>query len=280
MEQLFLTLVNQSIPAGWLVLAILLLRLLLRKSPKSVLVGMWALVGVRLVCPFSFQSVLSLIPRTAPLSVTPAPAVPAETVSLPPPVSGTPAVPPTTMPSVSPMPPQTAPQAAPDTAQLFLWAATVLWLVGIAAIAVYTLFSYRRLRHQVREAAFWQDNVWLCDQISTPFVLGVVRPRIYLPSRMDREDRPYVLAHEQAHLQRHDHWWKPLGFLLLTVYWFHPLLWAAYILLCRDVEMACDEKVIRQLGATAKRSYSEALIRCSAPGMCWQPARWPLGRGA
>jgi len=138
-------------------------------------------------------------------------------------------------------------------------------LAIIVAMVLYTVVSYFRIHRKVREAVPYQENIWLCDHIDTPFILGVVRPRIYLPSNMNEQDIEYVIAHEKAHLKRHDHWWKPLGFLLLTVYWFNPILWIAYILLCKDIELACDEKVIKDMGTEIKKPYSEALINCSVP---------------
>lgn len=227
MEAIFLKILNMSITASWLVLAVIVLRLLLKKAPKAISVFMWALVGIRLVCPFSFESILSLIPsaETIPENIiySDAPAI----------HSGIPLVNSTVNPIISE---NLAPDvgASVNPMQIIAFAATIVWVVGIVAMILYTVISYFRIHRKVREAVPYQDNIWLCDHIDTPFILGVIRPRIYLPSSMNEQDIEYVIAHEKAHLKRHDHWWKPLGFLLLTVYWFNPVLWIAYILLCKD----------------------------------------------
>ena len=146
------------------------------------------------------------------------------------------------------------------------WIAGWVWVLGMIAMAVYAAVSYLRLRRIVRVSMPAGEGVYLCDHIASPFILGIVRPRIYLPSELPQENWACILAHERAHLARRDHWWKPLGFLLLTVFWFQPLLWLAYILLCRDVEQACDEKVIQSLSESEKREYSQVLLECSVPG--------------
>lgn len=149
--------------------------------------------------------------------------------------------------------------------QVAVFVATVVWLAGIGIMLLYATISYWRICRRVREAMPLSKRVYLCDGISTPFILGILRPRIYLPSSLEEAQREYVIAHEQAHLQRRDHWWKPLGFALLTLYWFHPLLWVAYVVLCRDIEMACDERVIKDMSQEEKTAYSKTLLECSLP---------------
>ncbi len=258
MTNVFLHLFNMSITASWLALAVVLLRFCLKKAPKAITVVLWALVGVRLLCPFSVESVFSLIPsnETVPTDIlyTHTPTI----------QSGIPAV--NTI--VNPILSETLTPSATDSVnpmQVVTSIACAVWLIGIAVMLGYTVFSYLRLHLQVREAAPMEQNVYLCDRIASPFILGIIKPRIYLPSEMNQADVPYVLAHESAHLKRRDHLWKPLGFLLLTVYWFNPVLWVAYVLLCRDIELACDEKVLATLGTDIKKPYSDALINCSAP---------------
>ena len=138
-----------------------------------------------------------------------------------------------------------------------------VWLIGVVGMLLYALISFLRLRHRVRASVLLEKGVYVCDDISDPFILGLIRPRICLPSGMDEQTRAYVLSHECAHLKRFDHIWKPLGFLLLSVYWFNPLLWLAYVLLCRDIELACDEKVVKELDDAGKAAYSEALVTAS-----------------
>ncbi len=256
MEAVFIKLLNMSITAGYLVLAVVLLRLLLKKAPKAIFVAMWALVGLRLMVPFSLESIFSLVPSAEPIPEDIA-YVPIPTIQSGVQVFNS-AVNPILQHSFAP-----APGASVNPMQIVLRIASIVWAVGAAAMLGYCAFSYLRIHRKVREAACLNGRIWLCDSISSPFILGLFRPKIYLPSNMNEQDMEYVLAHENAHLKRRDHLWKPLGFLLLAVYWFNPLMWLAYILLCRDIELACDEKVLKQMGSDAKKPYSEALLNCS-----------------
>lgn len=255
MEHLFLSLWNRSIAAGWLILAVVLLRLMLKKAPKSVRCLLWALVGVRLVCPFSIESVLSLIPsaETVPQSVFVRDAFY---------VSSGVAVLNSAVNEQLVDFYETAKVPAGHTRSVVFVCAAV-WLAGAALLCLWALVSWLRLRRRVAAAVPEGDDVWLCDGIGSPFLLGLFRPRIYLPAGLDEESRAYVLAHERSHLRRRDHWTKPAGFLLAAVYWFNPLVWLAYVLLCRDIELACDERVIRELGLRCKKPYSQALLQCS-----------------
>ena len=258
MEAVFLKLLNMSITASWLVLAVIVIRLLLKSAPKAITVFMWALVGIRLACPLSLESIFSLIPS--------AETIPANMISSDAPAiqSGIPVLNSTVNPIISN---SLAPSAVDSVNPIhtITYAASVIWIVGILIMLIYTAISYLHIHRKVLEATPLKDNIWLCDHISTPFILGVIRPCIYLPSHMSEQDMEYVIAHEISHLKWHDHWWKPLGFMLLTVYWFNPVLWIAYILLCRDIELACDEKVIKAMGPESKKPYSNALINCSVP---------------
>lgn len=257
MDTVFLEIVNMSITASWVVVAILLVRLLLMKAPKWISCVLWSLVGLRLILPFSFESIFSLIPSTKTIDTTVYSARPYietgigvidnninnyigdryfEGVTVP-----------------------------ENSSDILITVLGFVWIAGIALMLIYTAVSYFRLKKQVSEAVPTDDIAWICDSVNTPFILGIFRPRIYLPSDMNESDREYVIAHEKAHLKRRDHLWKPIGFLLLSVYWFNPLIWLAYVLLCRDIEVACDEKVIKERGLDIKKPYSEALINCSVP---------------
>ncbi len=258
MEEFFLKILNMSIAACWIILAVIAARFLLKKAPKWIVVAMWGIAGLRLVCPFSIESVLSLIPsaETVPQEIlyTDEPAV----------HTGMPFV----NEVVNPVIYDTLAPSVDNTvkpAQSAASVAAVVWVVGVGLMLAYMATSFIRVYMRVREAAFQKDNIWVGDGIDTPFVLGVFRPRIYLPSAMSEEDMGYVVAHEKAHLKRRDNWWKPAGFLILAVHWFNPLVWLAYILLCRDIEFACDEKVIKALSVADRKAYSNALINCSAP---------------
>lgn len=259
MAAVFLKLLNLSISASWLVLAVLVLRLVSKRSPKWMNVLLWGMVALRLMLPFSIESALSLIPSAETLSPAVVQFDPAPTIT-----SGVNIIDNAVNPSLSEH------FSAVPTASvnpLYVWTeiAGWVWLIGLGAMLLYALVSYLRLRRRVSVSLPVQDHIYLCDAISSPFILGVVKPHIYLPSGLDEVQRQNVLAHEQAHLARRDHWWKPLGFALLAVYWFNPVLWLAYALLCRDIELACDERVIRTMDESAVKTYSTVLLACSMP---------------
>ena len=234
MEDLFLSIVNLSITASYLALAVLVLRAVLKKAPKYLRCARWALVGIRLAGPVSIESSLSLIPsaQTIPRSFT--------DTAAPQIRSGVEQVDRVINPVLSEA--MAAPAAATVTPARNLTAlAAAVWCAGMAVMVLYAVISCLRLRRRVREAVP-EDGVWLCARIGTPFILGFFRPRIYLPAALQPEDRPYVLAHEQAHLKRRDHWWKPLAFALLSVHWFNPLLWVCYLLLCGTLNWPATKK--------------------------------------
>ena len=257
MAEGFLTLVNRGLSAGWLVLAVVAARFLLKKAPRWAVCALWGLVALRLLCPFSPESPLSLIPDAQPVS----PEAVWNTV---------PAVemaPDATEAPVSPVLEAVLPDGlpvSPTPAQEIVAAASILWCAGLAGMVLYTLVSYRRLSRRVKGAVRIDGNLYQGAAIPTPFVLGVLRPRIYLPNTLSREDMPYVIAHERAHIRRRDPLWKALGFGLLCIYWFQPLLWLGYALFCRDMELACDEKVASALSPSHRANYSQALLNCSA----------------
>ena len=248
MERIFLRLVPMSLSAGWLVLAVMALRLLLRRAPRRIVCLLWALVALRLMFPVQIAWRASLMPSQETVTQT------AQTTL---------ALPADQMIAASRTAAQPAQDAAPsgassERAQLLC----SFWLAGAGAMLLWAAVSDIRLRARLRGAVRLKDNIRLTARIETPFVLGVVRPHIYLPDGLDPAQYEYVLAHERAHIARRDHIWKPLGWLLLSVYWFHPLLWAAYVLLCRDLELACDERVARGLDRAGLAAYAEALLDC------------------
>ena len=252
MTALFLQLLNMSLTASWIVLAVVLVRLLLPRMPKWVYVLLWGFVALRLLIPGFVETGFSLIPSA---QVIPVDIAVSETPAI---YSGIPMV----NSAVNPLfTTYLAPEA--QTLDKLLLIASAAWLGGVAALVIYSVVSSLQLRWQVRISMPVGENVYLCDQVQSPFVFGILRPKIYLPSDISEEQTQYVLAHEYAHIRRRDHWWKPLGFALLTVYWFNPLLWVAYVLLCRDIEQACDEKVVAPMTAADKKGYSQALLACS-----------------
>ena len=256
MSELFLKIVNMSISASCVVVAVLALRFCLKKAPKWVNVLLWGIVAARMVFPFSIESVLSLIPSAETISPTimmeQSPSVqtgvPALNHVINPVISG----------SFTP-----APGASANPLQIWIPVLAGIWLFGIVALFLYSAVSYCRLRRKVCEAVILRDNIYQSENVCSPFVLGIIRPKIYLPYHMDSREVGHVIAHEQTHIRRKDHWWKPLGFLLLTIHWFNPLMWLSYVLLCRDIELACDEKVIGKMGNAQRADYTQALVACS-----------------
>ena len=257
MNELFLKIINMSISASWLILAVLILRLVLKKAPKWVNVLLWGIVAVRLICPLSFESTLSLIPssETIPLDI--------EMAAKPTIDSGVPAINSVVNPVLSSFAPPQHVLTSANPLQIWIPILNIIWLIGVGALLLYTAVSYGRLCRKVDTAVRYKDNIFQSENVSSPFVLGIIKPRIYLPFNMNGQDLEHVVAHEQAHIRRKDHWWKPLGFFLLTIYWFNPLMWLAYVLLCRDIELACDEKVIKELGNEQRADYTQALVACS-----------------
>ena len=259
MSGIFLKLLNLSISASWLVLVVLALRLVLKRAPKWVNVLLWGMVALRLMLPFSIESALSLIPSAETLSPETVRFDPAPTIT-----SGVEFIDNAVNPSLSESF-AAAPLASVNPLYVWTYLAGWVWLIGLAAMLLYALVSYLRLRRRVSASIPLRENIYVCDEVPSPFILGIVRPRIYLPSALDETQRGSVLSHERAHLARRDHWWKPLGYALLAVYWFNPLLWLAYTLLCRDIELACDERVLRGMDAGQVKDYSSALLACSVP---------------
>ncbi len=258
MDDVFLKLVNLSISASWLILAVLVLRFVLKKAPKWVMPLLWGVVALRLVCLFSIESALSLIPsaETIPSEIVTETREPVlyeqatlDIVTNP------------TLPSAAEVPVGVSRQQAQVDFNIY----SVLWLAGMAALLVHALVSAEKLKRKLATAILLRDNIYESEFVDSPFVFGVVKPNIYLPMHMDEGTAAYVIAHERAHLARRDHWWKVLGYLVLALHWFNPLVWVAYILFCRDIELACDEKVVKGLDGAARADYSQALLSCAAP---------------
>lgn len=258
MDDVFLKLVNLSISASWLILAVLVLRFVLKKAPKWVMPLLWGVVALRLVCPFSIESALSLIPsaETIPSEIVTETREPVlyeqatlDIVTNP------------TLPSAAEVPVGVSRQQAQVDFNIY----SVLWLAGMAALLVHALVSAGKLKRKLATAILLRDNIYESEFVDSPFVFGVVKPNIYLPMHMDEGTAAYVIAHERAHLARRDRWWKVLGYLVLALHWFNPLVWVAYILFCRDIELACDEKVVKGLDGAARADYSQALLSCAAP---------------
>ena len=263
MPQVLYSIINTSVAASYAILAVLLLRLLFKKMPKWTNVALWGIVALRLISPFFIESAFSLIPSAEVVR----PVVTVDT--LPEEIVGGPTHP-TWSHSVI---------YSPKTSILQLWLPplTAIWILGVAVLFIYTAIGYSRTRRTVRSAVLLHGNVYQSENVATAFVLGIIKPKIYLPFSLSERDMAYITAHEAAHLRRGDHLWKPLGFLLLALHWFNPLMWLAYILLCRDIELACDEKVIEKLDQGARADYTETLLSCSVRGKA--KAAYPLAFG-
>lgn len=284
MTKVFLYLANRSISAGFLILAVIGLRFLFRKLPKGPQLLLWAVVALRLAVPFSPESPWSLLPGTEPLSSQTAISASVQQyashtrteneISVPTATEATHLT--TAATPATATQPQADSPASPGAAEtpavsglgdldVFFLICTAVWLLGMAAMIAYGLISYLRLRKKLSVSLRQDGCIYICDEISSPFILGLCRPRIYLPSGLSPAAKPYVLAHEQAHLRHGDAWWKLFGFLLLGVYWFHPLVWAAYALFCRDLEMACDERAVKGMDDRQRKDYACTLLLCAAP---------------
>ena len=254
METVFLKLLDMSVSASWLILAVIAARLLLRNAPKSVRCILWALVALRLACPVSIPSPVSLAPQAPAVEqilMERQVAIPRQIPRL------------GTQGGVTPDNTESAKPESPSASVRLTEIFSAVWLAGVSAMLLYALAGFLRLRRTVSASLPTGGNLWICDDIPAPFILGILRPRVYLPSNLDEAQARYVIAHETAHLRHYDHFWKPLGYALLSVYWFHPLVWVAYILFCRDLELACDERVVREMKLSERAAYSQALLDCS-----------------
>lgn len=261
MGDIFLKLLNMSITAGWLILAVLCIRLIFRKMPKWVNCLLWGVTAIRLICPFSVESPFSILPGTE--SIRTSTVVEGEVQNYIPSIDSRLSIVENT---INPMLTETFAYNESESIaplQVVTHAAGVVWGCGMILLIICAMGSVIKLHKLVREAVCVKDHIYICDAVKSPFILGVVRPRIYLPSALREEEMNYIIAHELAHLKRKDHWWKALGYLLLCIYWFNPLCWAAYAMLCKDIELACDEKAARNMTFQEKKEYSKTLLSCA-----------------
>lgn len=256
MESLFLQILNMSITASWMIAAVILLRLALKKAPKYIRIFMWLLVGLRLSLPISFESILSLVPSSNTIShqniYSNRPSI----------QSGIEIINQSVNPVIQNMR-DTNQEAGTNLLQTLTSSAAIIWAAGVALILIYLFISYFQISRRVRTAVHFHNNIWKSESVTSPFILGLVKPRIYIPFLIDYDDMSNIIAHENAHLCRKDHWIKPLGFIILAIYWFNPLIWLSYILMSRDIELACDERVVSKMSPIEKKIYSRSLVNCS-----------------
>lgn len=242
MNDAFIKIVNMSVSASCIALAVMALRLFFKRVPKWIICSAWALVALRLLIPFSIKSFFSLVPDMEKIEGN----IPVSSFVG---RSG----------NVSASAEAAASQSSSDVVKIL----SIVWIAGMTVMILYSVAVFFAIRLKIRASIETEDGVYICDSIPSPFLLGFIKPKIYIPSSTSEEERVFIVSHETAHKKRGDFVWKPLGFLLLSVYWFNPLMWVAYVFLCRDIEYACDEKVVRTLGADIKRQYSETLLKCS-----------------
>ena len=256
MEQFFLQLLNNAITISFLILAVLVIRLVFWKMPKRMICLLWIAVAMKLILPFSMESNFSLIPSAEPI---PSNITTESTSKIDSGIQGMDEF-------INPTPQQLLALqdlASTNPLQIYLYIGVVLWIVGIGILTTYSMVTYMHLKRRVRMSVKMEEKVYESDDIADPFILGILRPRIYLPSTLAENAREYVLKHEKTHLVRRDYLWKPLAFFIATIYWFQPLCWIAYVLFCRDIEYACDEKAIGGESRDWKINYCETLMHCS-----------------
>ncbi len=256
MQNIFIDLLNISITASYIIIAVILFRLVFRKIPRKFICILWGIAGLRLIMPFKFESIFSLIPSTE--------TIPTNYITRPDAQinSGI---------NLIDIPVNEylgdryfeGVTVQSGLKENLIAIISVVWIIGIIAILLYGVFSYLRLKKTVSTAVLLKENVWQSENVSSPFILGFIKPKIYVPFSLGGETAEYVIAHENAHIRRKDHWIKPIGFLILAVYWFNPLVWIAYILLCRDIEAACDERVIASMNGESRQEYASALLDCA-----------------
>ncbi|RKI84285.1 hypothetical protein D7V83_05395 [bacterium 0.1xD8-71] len=263
MGAVFLKLLNMSITAGWLIMAVLCVRLLFLKVSKRVNCLLWGIVAIRLICPFSIESPFSIVPSAEPIKSSTV--VEGKVQNYIPSIDSRLTIVENT---INPMLTETFAYHESNSVaplQIVTYVVGLVWGGGMVLLIIGAIGSAGKLHKLVREAVRIRDNIYICDAVKSPFVLGIVRPRVYLPSALSGAQMPYILAHESAHLQRKDHWWKVLGYLLLCIYWFHPLCWLSYSLFCKDIELACDEKAAKDMTFQEKKEYSKVLLSCARP---------------
>ena len=261
MGAVFLKVLNMSITAGWFILAVLCIRLLFRKIPKWMNCLLWGVVAIRLICPFSIESPFSILSSTEPIKSSAV--VEGEVRNDIPSIDSRLTI---VQNTINPMLTETFAYNESDSVaplQVVTFAASLVWCCGMVLLIICAMGSVVKLHKLVNEAVCVRENIYICDAVKSPFILGIFRPRIYFSSALREREMDYILAHESAHLKRKDHWWKALGYLLLCIHWFNPLCWVAYSLLCKDIELACDEKAAKNMTFHEKKEYAKVLLSCA-----------------
>lgn len=267
MEKIFTVICERGISAGYVILAVIVLRLLFRKSPRWVMGILWALVAIRLICPIVVESPFSVVPKGPLFDKETSNLKSEQEVQQ---INNLPDQNQTAGKQVAEIKEHTAKQdetkdfwtdkRKTDSKKML----STIWLLGMLVLTGYGIFGSLRVEYQLRFAVPVEQQIWECDTIHTSFLWGLFHPRIYLPSGMNEETERYVIRHERAHQKRGDHWWKVIGYVLLVIYWFQPLMWIAYWIFARDIEYACDEHVIGNLSFAERKEYAQALLLCGS----------------
>ena len=267
MEKIFTVICERGISAGYVILAVIVLRLLFRKSPRWVMGILWALVAIRLICPIVVESPFSVVPKGPLFDKETSNLKSEQEVQQ---INNLPDQNQTAGKQVAEIKEHTAKQdetkdfwtdkRKTDSKKML----STIWLLGMLVLTGYGIFGSLRVEYQLRFAVPVEQQIWECDTIHTSFLWGLFHPRIYLPSGMNEETKRYVIRHERAHQKRGDHWWKVIGYVLLVIYWFQPLMWIAYWIFARDIEYACDEHVIGNLSFAERKEYAQALLLCGS----------------
>lgn len=267
MDGIFAAVLNMSLTAGYVIIIVILARLLLRKAPKVISYALWSVVAFRLVFPFSFESTYSLVPKSttvAHVSSSSEMNIQQKETNRQQIIYKTDDGAATAKTYAKSSFPAASGRSDSVSFPVYVRAGKYIWIAGVTALLLYSLFSFLLLKKQLKHARFLEGNVFEADNLRTPFVLGLIKPRIYLPSGLGREEQAYILLHERIHIQRKDHFIKAIAFLILTVHWFNPLVWAAFLLMSKDMELSCDEKVLRLMREDIRKPYANSLLSLAA----------------
>ena len=254
MDKLFLHVLNMSVTASYVILFVILARIFLKKVPKIFSYALWSVVLFRLVCPFSFESIFSLLPlKTQAVTqnvLSSSAKIDSGITAIDQVINRT-------------FPVSTVQAVGANSFQTWLVFDKILWLLGILILLMYSIFTYIKLSRKLKSGTLVCDNIYQVNNIKTPFVFGLIRPKIYLPTNLSELEQSYIVKHEQTHIKRLDHIIKPFAFLVLCIHWFNPLVWISFFLMSEDMELSCDESVIKQMGNSIKKDYSTSLLSLS-----------------
>lgn len=274
MIDLFIAILNMSLKASYVIFIVMLIRLLLKKAPKFISYAIWSVVAFRLIIPFSFESIFSIIPEKMNTNLIPRDIVYQNTPEI---KSGIEAA--DNIVSVNRSLPTPSVIASVNPMQMFMLIGSYIWMLGIVALIIYSLVSVIRLKRRLKEAQLLEDNIFEANSLKTPFVLGVIKPKIYLPTGLNHDERAYIVLHEQTHIRRTDHVIKIIAFTILSIHWFNPLVWIAFVLMSKDMELSCDEHVLKEMKGDVKKPYANSLLSLAMGGHMINGSPLAFGEG-